>query len=208
MSLPTLAQVSDVQARMPRPMTTAEQTRAGVLLMDASSLIRGKIRQDFTQAQSTMDIAPVDDQIILPQRPVVSVDALGRMSPDGKTVTPFSLWIFDGIATITLAPPSTVINAPEFWITNDWLWKNVVYQVTFTHGYATVPDDVTGVCASMVMRVLLAPGSPGVVGETIGGYQYRIADGFPSAIVAMTADEEKTLLKKYGARRNRTIEFR
>lgn len=48
---------------------------------------------------------------------------------------PFSLWTFDGISRIMLAPPTAVVNAPEYWIDNDWFWRNVTYQVTYTHGF-------------------------------------------------------------------------
>lgn len=208
MSLTPLAAVSDVAALMPRAMTSDETTRAAALLSSASSRIRGVTRQDFTQSQTTNIIAPIDNQIILPQRPVISVDAVGRVNADGKTILPYSVWTWDGAATLMLGPPSAIINAPEVWVDSDWFWRNVSYQITYTHGYSVIPDDVIDIAASMVMRVIMAPGSPGVVGETIGGYSYRIADGFPSAMVSMTGDEEKFLIKKYGARRNRTIELR
>lgn len=207
MSTTPLAVVSDVAARMPRPMTTDEQTRATTLLIDASSRVRSHTRQTFTLGQSTNVISPTDGQIVLPQRPVVSVDSLGRVNADGKTILPYSVWTFDGIATIMLGPPTAIINAPEVWTDSDWFWRNVTYQVTYTHGYDVIPEDVVGVTAGMVMRVLMAPGAPGVIGETIGGYSYRIADGYPTAVVAMT-DEDREILKPYRGRRNRTIELR
>lgn len=208
MGLTPLAAVTDVAALMPRALTSDETTRAAALLSSASSRIRGITRQDFTQSQTTNVIAPVDNQIILPQRPVISVDSVGRVNADGTSILPYSVWTWDGAATIMLGPPSAIINAPEVWTDEDWFWRNVSYQIKYTHGYSVIPDDVIDIAASMVMRVLMAPGSPGVVGETIGGYSYRVADGFPSAMVAMTSDEEKFLQKKYGARRNRTIELR
>lgn len=206
-SLPILAQVSDVQARMPRPMTTDETTRAATLLVDASSRVRSHTRQTFSQIQTTEIIPPVDNQIILPQRPVISVDALARVNADGKTFMPYSIWTFDGRDTLMLGPPSAIVNAPEVWTDMDWFWRNVTYQVTYTHGYPVIPDDVIGVVAGMVMRVIMAPGSPGVISETIGGYAYRMADGYPTAVVSLSADDE-TILRRYIGRRNRTIELR
>lgn len=207
MSLPPLATVVDISSRMPRPLTTEEQTRATTLLMDASSRVRAHTRQSFSQLQTTEIIAPVDNQIVLPQRPVVSIDGVARVNADGTSVLPYAIWTWDGASTIMLGPPSAVINAPEVWTDMDWFWRNVTYQIKYTHGYSIIPDDVVGVVAGMVMRVLMAPGSPGVISETIGGYSYRMADGYPSAIVSLSADDEK-ILRPYLARRNRTIEMR
>lgn len=207
MSLPPLATVVDVSSRMPRPLTTEEQTRATTLLMDASSRVRAHTRQTFSQIQTAEIIAPVDNQIVLPQRPVISIDAVGRVNADGTSILPYAVWTWDGASTVMLGPPSAVVNAPEVWTDMDWFWRNVTYQIKYTHGYSIIPDDVIGVVAGMVMRVLMAPGSPGVISETIGGYSYRMADGYPSATVSLSADDEK-ILKPYLARRNRTIELR
>lgn len=208
MSLPTLAQVTDVQARMPRAMTTEETTRATTLLVDASARVRAHVRQTISQSQSTAIIPTNDNQIVLPERPVISVDAVARVNADGKSFMPYSVWTFDGRDTLMLGPPSAIINAPEVWTDMDWFWRNVTYQVTYTHGYTTIPDDIVGIVASMVMRVIMAPGSPGVQSETIGGYSYRMMDGYPTAIVTLSADEAKYLTRVYGGRRNRTIELR
>jgi hypothetical protein len=208
MSLPTLAQIADVQARMPRAMTTEETTRATTLLVDASARVRAHIRQTVSQAQTTVILAPNDNQVVLPERPIISVDAVARVNADGKTFMPYSVWTFDGRDTLMLGPPSAIINAPEVWTDADWFWRNVTYQIQYTHGYTTIPDDIVGIVASMVMRVIMAPGSPGVQSETIGGYSYRMMDGYPTAIVTLSSDEAKYLTRVYGGRRNRTIELR
>ncbi|TQF03928.1 hypothetical protein E6W39_18940 [Kitasatospora acidiphila] len=208
MSLPILAQVADVQARMPRALTTEETTRAGVLLVDASARVRAHVRQTISRTQTTAIIPPNDNQIVLPERPVISVDAVARVNADGKSFMPYSVWTFDGRDTLMLGPPSAIINAPQVWTDMDWFWRNVTYQIQYTHGYATIPDDIVGIVASMVMRVIMAPGSPGVQSETIGGYSYRMMDGYPTAIVTLSTDEAKYLTRVYGGRRNRTIELR
>jgi hypothetical protein len=193
---------------MPRLMTTAETTRATTLLVDASARVRAHVRQTISQTQSTAILAPNDNQVILPERPVISVDAVARVNADGKSLMPYSVWTFDGRDTLMLGPPSAIVNAPAIWTDMDWFWRNVTYQVAYTHGYVTIPDDIVGIVASMVMRVIMAPGSPGVQSETIGGYSYRMMDGYPTAIVTLSADEAKYLTRVYGGRRNRTIELR
>lgn len=195
---------------MPDPtvdFTPAQTARATGLLLTASARVRAHCRQDFTLEQTTKIFSTTDNQIVLPQRPVVSVDAVARVMADGHTFTPYAVWTFDGIATVMLGPPSAVINAPEIWTDVDWFWRNVTYQVQYTHGYATAPDDIVDVCANMVQRVMAAPGSPGVQSETIGGYAYRMADGYPAGVVTLT-DDDKEALRQYRGRRNRTIELR
>lgn len=204
-----LATTDDVKAKMPnQTLTPAQEARAQNLLVSASVKIRSHTKQDFTKAQTTEIIPPVDNQIILPQRPVVSVDAVGRVNPDGITVTQFALWTFDGLATILLGPPSTIVNAPEFWIENDWFWRNVTYSVQYTHGYDVIPEDVVDVCAEMVYRVLSAPTtSQGLDGEMLSGYSWRGDGTVPIGRVSLI-DDDKDVLEKYCGRKNRTIELR
>ncbi|WP_157536538.1 hypothetical protein [Kitasatospora mediocidica] len=158
-------------------------------------------------AQSVEILSPTDNQLILSQRPVASIDSISRVNADGKSLIPYSVWTWDGLATVTLSPPSSIVNAPEIWADNDWFWRNISYQITYTHGYSVIPDDVVGVTAGMVLRVIMAPGSPGVISETIGGYSYRMADNFPTAQVELTA-ADIAILRPYRGRRNRTIEMR
>jgi hypothetical protein len=189
-------------------MTTEETTRATTLLVDASARVRAHVRQTISQIQTTVVLAPNDNQVILPERPIISVDAVARVNADGKSFMPYSVWTFDGRDTLMLGPPSAIINAPQVWTDMDWFWRNVTYQIQYTHGYTSIPDDIVGIVASMVMRVIMAPGSPGVQSETIGGYSYRMMDGYPTAIVTLSSDEAKYLTRVYGGRRNRTIELR
>lgn len=205
-SLPALATVEDITDRMPRALTSEEEARSAFLLKDASSRIRAFTRQKFSKIQTAEVMAPEDNQIILPQRPVVSVDGVARVNADGRSYLPFGVWTWDGIATIMLGPPAAVINAPEVWTDTDWFWRNVTYLITYTHGFETVPDEIVGICAGMVQRTLLSPGAPGQISGTVGSYSYRMADGFPAAQVSLSADDEAMLLP-YRSRRNRTIEL-
>lgn len=201
---PALAQLSDVEARMPRALTSEEQTLCTALLSDASAAARAFTHQYFSLETTTERIRPVDQEIQLPELPVVSVNSLARVDIMGNGTIPYAIWAFDGLDTILLGPVSQIVNLPAILIDQSWIYRSVMYEINYTHGYSTIPDDVVGVVAGAVVRVLLGP-QPGVVGETIGGYSYRVVDGYRPGLISLTP-EDKDVLKRYRGRRNRTIE--
>ena len=75
--LPPLAATTDLSARLGRPLTAAEETRAYPLLQDASAQIRRYCRNDFA---ADTDITEIlyghDSEIELPRRPVNSVSGV------------------------------------------------------------------------------------------------------------------------------------
>jgi len=176
--LPTLAQVSDIENRiLPRTLSPAEQTRAAVLLQDASAQIRRYCRKTFQSITEDIQVFRANGSAIkLPGRPIVSVDNVVAISgneycPD----LPVTWWTFDEIDEISFAEASAsgVINLPEAWY--EFGAYPGTFRVTYTHGYPVVPDEVVMVCATAVISVLLAPTmAAGVIGETIGSYSYRL----------------------------------
>ena len=201
----TLAQLEDVENRMPRALTDAEVSRVPYLLTDASSQIRKYCRQYFSLVTTTDNLKPINGVINLPEHPVVSVNTLARVNVTGDGVTPYSLWVFDGNYNIYLGPIEQIFNAPIIWAEENWLHRSVMYQVNYTHGYTDVPDDVVSVCANMVLRVLLSP-NPGVASETQGSFSYSMQANFVPGQVSLTLDD-KNVLKPYRSRRTRTIEM-
>lgn len=201
----TLAVLDDVENRMPRALSDAEVTRVPFLLQDASSQVRRHTRQYFSLVTTTDNLKPINGVINLPEHPVVSVNSLARVNVTGDGITPYALWVFDGNYNIYLGPIDQIVNAPIIWAEENWLYRSVMYQVNYTHGYTDVPDDIVSVTANMVVRVLLS-GNPGVSSETQGTFSYTMQPGFVPGQVSLTSDD-KNVLKPYRARRNRTIEM-
>lgn len=176
-SKPPLATIDDVTERLGRPLTDAETMRANRLLMDASAQIRRYCRKDFLYHENdVLDIQGDGSVIKLPYRPVVTVSSVIAISgrPDIPDI-PVSWWIFNGIDEISIAEStaSGVVNLPEAWY--DYGAYPGTYQVTYSHGYPEVPDEVVMVTANAVIAVLLAPTmAAGVIGETVGAYSYRL----------------------------------
>jgi len=75
-----------------------------------------------------------------------------------------------------------------------WTWKPRAVVVTFTHGYATVPDDVKGACLQMAGRAYQNPGS-GLRSHGVDDFTETFAVDVNAAGVVTDADA--TLLKSY-----------
>jgi len=207
--LPPLASTTDLSARLGRPLTASEETRAYPLLQDASAQIRRYCRNAFTADQDITEILyGHDSEIELPRRPVNSVSTVvaiggGMMLPD-VNITWFT---FDGVGIIRIHPGHWgIINLPESWIEDSDSYPGT-FRVTYNYGWDYIPDIVTMVAANAALSVLTSPTvAAGVVGETIGPYSYRMEAAGGGVKVALTqADLE--LLKDY--RRNvRTLQSR
>lgn len=211
-----LATLTDVTDRSPRTLTAAEQTRATVLLGDASAAIRGYTKQTFTAvAGDTVRLRPVGTELRLPQRPVTAVNSVTAVGWAGipNLVLPAGFWGWDGIDIIEIAPFSS-----DVWLSLPTIELGQelpdTYEVDYDHGDATVPDDVIRICAGLVLRVILAP-SPveGMSAERIGQYSYQMAQqvgGGSAGVTVRLSEQDKDELHRagYGPRRSGTVELR
>lgn len=195
-----LATVEDLEARLGRELTPEEAARANALLTDASALIRGWTRQDFTLTLGdVITLRPVGTVVRLPQRPVQAVTAVvavGGSEAIPDVPLPVGSWTWDGIDKVDIWPPDTswLLSLPESWADGG----TDTYRVTYDHGYAEVPADVVAVVCAMVLRTLLAP-SPvaGMVSERIGQYNYQLqqSTGSVGATVMMTGADRDALAR-------------
>jgi hypothetical protein len=185
-SLPPLASVGDVAARLGRDLTDSEASRLRPLLLDASAQIRRYCRRDFLKhVNETQVLYGHDSEIWLPGRPVQSVSAV--VLDGGGTLPDFPVpWFtFDGVQTVRIDPGAGIINLPEMEDAGEYPGT---YKVTYTWGPDEVPDDVVMVAANAALSVLTAPtAAAGVIGETIGPYSYRLERGGGGVSVALSA---------------------
>jgi hypothetical protein len=195
-----LATVADVQTLLGRALTAAEADRAAGMLSLASASCKAEARQDFELKQRTYIARPLGGLVRLHERPVVSVDAVRLVNDDGTVGVGIAGWTFDGIDTVNVGDiTGIVINGPEDWEPNS-------VEITYSAGWAEIPQDVTWVCADMVRMALLAPTAP-VVTEQIGAYSYRLNDAAASGAVGMTADHRK-ILHRYRSAGMRSLGMR
>ena len=189
-----LAALTDLAARLGRPLLAAEADRATFLLDDASAMVRSYTGQTFAQVDNdTIVVRAQQGEIRLPQRPVRDVTAVIAVGAGGAPDLPVVGWQWDGLDIIRTCQESPVLNLPERWYEEDVAAYPGTYRVTYSHG-GPVPPDVVAVVARMVLRTLTAPTmAGGVTGETLGPYSYRTDGSGVGTGVVMTDDDRKML---------------
>lgn len=205
-----LATIEDVNARSPRTLTSAEQTRATTLLADASARIRTYTKRQFEAvSDATIIVRPTGRFIELPPVPITAVSEVRGMSADGTVGDVISGWSFDGVDRIDITDVGFGWGDP--W----WPWPTgpESFQVTYDYDDGTVPDDVVRICCGVVLRTILTPSAvEGMNTERIGQYSYGMQQGGGGAsgpTVRLT-EQDKTELREagYGPRTAGSIQVR
>lgn len=205
MSSVALAQLSDVEARLPSAMAI-EAVRANSLLNDASAVVRSYTKQSFTISQTTDKVRPIGYKIKLNKKPIRSVDTLALIVANDGSPVPFVGWWWDGSDEVWLTTGDQIINLSEEMLFNMQHRTPIIFA-TYTHGYDAVPDDVVGVVCSIVIRILTAPSLGGVISEGVGEYNYRLSDAAAQGVMALT-EAEKEILKQYRPKGKGALELR
>jgi len=145
-------------------MTDVEAVRVGALIADASATIRIYTRQTITE-ETTTDVLQIrNGRIRLPQRPVTDVATVVNVNGDPVL---YQRWGNDQISASS--------NVPDNWAWEPWRNGVNALTVTYTHGYNPVPDEIVGVCCSIVMRAFgRDPIDAGIQSESIQGYSYTL----------------------------------
>lgn len=166
-----LATVADLEARLGRSLDATETIRAEALLAGASARVRAYTGQQFEQATSSVRLRSRGGRIRFPQRPVTDVASITDV--DGNAID------FDWYA-------GSVIGG--LGVRVDWV------DATYTHGYATIPDDVVEVVCQMVLRAFGSdPSASAITQESVEGYSYSIGAAGAAGAVGMLADEKAAL---------------
>jgi hypothetical protein len=192
-----LATQTDVEAELGRALTSPEVARINALLGRASALVRAACdNQPFTRTTNVSTLVARGSKIRLPHRPVISVASVVLNLPSNLGAVSLAVWSFDQVDTIYLTPWDYIANLPAILEDIDLSLRVLSYTVTYDSGYTTIPEDVVRVVAGSVARALYAP-TPGLQSETIGGYSYKLADGYVTGTPTLTPDDI-TILAKYG----------
>lgn len=196
---------ADLGARLGLTLTGPEATRADTLLALASGIIQQKTKQTISLVTGEVYTRPgsYDSRLRLPQRPVVSVASVVL---DGVTMDPTSYFL-DG-SELVRRNWSSVIQDSSFGLPFaawGYAWSTLV--ITYTHGYAVIPELVKAICMEMVSRVWVNPGS--VIQEGIAGTQTTYAPySAPPRGLLLTEDEKKELMDFLGRASNGSIALR
>lgn len=188
----TLATELDLERRLGRSLTHDEGRRVDALLTDASAAIRAYTAQTITSETTTDRLRIRRGRVRLPQRPVTDVDAV--------TDT-------EGTALSFTWSGSDELDVGLIDVLYDWAWEpfrtgtdSIPVDVTYTHGYLDVPDDIVGVCAGIALRALgQTPTMSGITAESIEGYSYTIGSVGAAGGFGLLPDE-RTILDRYRRR--------
>ena len=164
-----LATIADVEARLGRPLTPSELSKANAWLEDASALFTNRATQQFVPGESKVRLFPRDGVVRLVQRPVIEVVSVKDL--DGNEID----YTFDGHQSLyDLGPYSPVI-------------------VEYEHGSEDVPADVVAAVAGMVVRTLqIAPdAASGVTQQSVGPFSQSYATWAVGGQVMLSPMEEK-----------------
>ena len=175
-----LATVTQLSQRLSTDIT--DHDRAATLLDDASAVVRSYTGQDFTQATTTDRVQIKRGWVRLPQRPVTAVSAV----EDTNNNTLLFEWLNGD--RVQIQP-----NLNEF---SHVPWQGGIkwVDVTYTHGYATVPDDIVAVVCQIAGRAYgTSPDASALSSEGLGSYSYATGGAAASGAAGMLAGERAVL---------------
>jgi hypothetical protein len=177
-TLPTLASPDDIVDRLGRNLNQVEAARVDALLRDGSAIIRRYCRTDFVYEENEAVILVADaGEIRLPNRPVWDIGSVTWKSGNPAFLGDMSItwYVFDGIDKITIpdAYESGVINLPWAWY--DTAWYSDSYEVVYTYGYNSPPNEAVAVLCTAIISELSTPTmSATLASESIGAYSYSM----------------------------------
>jgi hypothetical protein len=164
-----LATIADVEARLGRPLSPSELSKANAWLEDASALFIQRAMQKFLPGESKVRLFPRDGVVRLVQRPVIEIVSVTDL--DGNEID----YTFDGHQSLyDLGPYSPVV-------------------VEYEHGSEEVPAEVVACVAGMVVRTIqIAPdAAAGVTQQAVGPFSQSYATWAVGGQVMMSPSEEK-----------------
>jgi hypothetical protein len=178
-----LATVADLEVRLGRVLDGDETARAEALLDGASARVRASTGQQFAAATDTARLRVRNGVVRLPQRPATAVTAVEDVAGNSLDFT------WHAGQTFTLGTTDRFDLEP---LTGDrWV------DVTYTAGYAAIPDDVIEVVCQMVLRTFgVAAEASGYDSESIGSYSYSVGAVAAAGAVGMM-NEERAALDHY-----------
>lgn len=163
MSLATLATRDDLENRYPGVVPEALYARFEFVLADASAAVRRRAGQDFNAAATTARFKIRNGIVRLAQRPVTAVTSVQDVN--GNDVA----YEWDGNDRLDVC--CNPLNAWELEPYRNGL-RHV--DVTYGHGYTTIPDDIIGITCAAAFRALgQSPLDGSITQESIDGYMYQ-----------------------------------
>lgn len=192
----SFATLDDLSVALNKTFIDGELAQAQWLLDSATEAIKLEAAQSFEQATTTALLEGTwSPNLELPERPVIAVTSV-RLN--GVIITPGNYeWNSRQILRRGLILGEALGAGGDLWShkpgaafgsVGHWGGPASTVEVTYEHGYTTVPAVIQALCVSMVKRLLLNPA--GVMSEQIAGYAVRY-DSNKSSSLRLDEDEKK-----------------
>jgi hypothetical protein len=179
-----LATLDDLQDRIGRVLEGDDVTRALAILDDASAAVRSYTGQTISEATTTDRLQPRRGLLRLPQRPVTAVASV--QNTDGIDVS----YTWDHGSTVNLGGYGFLNSFEVEPFRNQRMWLDV----TYTHGWETVPADIIAVVCQIAGRAYGRPlEDTGLQSESIAGYSYSLGSAAAAGGLGMLNDERAVL---------------
>jgi len=193
----------DVEHLLQVAISTAAQISSIIrAIEEATAAIQNYTHQEIQQSVDdaiTLDVAGNSTRLYLPELPVTAVASVVE---DGETLT-------EGSDEDYQLGQWGVLHR----VSGNWAAGVQIVTVTYTHGYATIPDDVAAVCTRAAARAYQAglrasemDGVPGVQAESLGDHSITYSSegggGIGEGVLGASASRmlllsEKDMLNRY-----------
>lgn len=144
----------------------ANDASALLYLSIASGMVRDSLQQQITATTGEVILAdPIDGSyVLLPELPISDVSLVETF--DG------TVWTTADPSTYTVSKRLGMIaGKPGYGVA--WPSDPETWRVTYSHGFATVPDSLVGVVCGVAARAYASPVAVDL--ERLGGYQVKYA---------------------------------
>lgn len=157
-----------------RGVTFSDPSRADAVIADVSASIRAYTGQEFDLVEDDEVRLRVRNATVrLPQRPVVEVSAVA--DTDGNSLE----FTWDSGDVIALA----AFDSLRYFEVEPFRYRDRWIDVTYTHGYETVPEDIVAVACSLAASALSRDaGALGVTQESAGPFSRSFGDPSPMSL--------------------------
>lgn len=181
--------------------TDLDAPQAQMILDGATAAIRAEANQTITRATSTdllMGTWSLD--LELPERPVVSI---GSVKLNGVVMAAAD-YEWEGLQVLRRGQLLGRIGVfdgnprrPGAYLgsVGHWGGPASTVEVTYTHGYATVPADLMMLCLQIAARVLINP--QGLQSESLGAYSVRYVNHGSGGPTVLLDEDEKRVARRY-----------
>lgn len=179
-----LATLDDLQTRIGRVLDGDDVARALAMLEDASAAVVSYTGQTFEEATTTDRLKVKNGTVRLPQRPTTAVDAIANTASTDLAFT----WDHGDTVYLGTTGALNAFEIEPFRRAPSWV------DVTYTHGYETIPADIVAVVCQIAGRAFGRQlEDAGMQSESIAGYSYSIGTAGAAGGLGMLADERAVL---------------